>query len=470
MKRKNISAITLTGLIFVALVTACSFFGPSATKKAAPDELFFVSKMKDDNKTIIRGFMDKTGKIVLGPWESFEWNGKKYGGDSFKSPYFAVFPFIEGLAGICFYEETSVNVYNEIKPDLEKGKCGFIDKTGKIVIEPKYKQIGYFSEGLAAVSEESDKYSARFGYIDRTGKMVIEPKFTSKSVFSDGLAAVTEITGEASNKTVKHHYIDQTGKFVFEHNYGFLGSFADGHTIVGLSNGGIQKIIIDKTGKAIKTLETESAGNTDYYYQTSIISRFNQGYAVDEIFTMPAFNEGLTMIYDRGRAFPIGFVNTRGELEIRLDPQLVGQIRPFSEGFAPVGWRFVNEEKKKRVHGFGAPADVYDWTFVDRKGNVKIDLENTFREARPFAEGLAAVQSRADVADGRWGFINPEFKSAVPFCFEKVNDFRAGLALVFLVEYANEKKGCERYGAGSGGSADRNFYIDKNGNVVKPQW
>ncbi len=448
-------------LILVGLSAACSFFGNSTTKKAAPDELFFVQKYNTETKILTRGFMDKTGKIVLGPWESFEWNGKKYGGDSYKAPFFSVLPFIEGLAGICFYDETSMSVYNEARADLEKGKCGFIDKTGKIVIEPKYKQIGYFSEGLAAVSEESDKYTAKFGYIDRTGKLIIEPKFHSKGAFNDGLAAASAKVGEDS----KAGYIDQTGKFVIETKYaGILNSFRDGHTIIDSP----QKVIIDKTGKEIKAIETESAGNTDYYYQTTLKSRFYDGYAVDEFSAMTAFNEGLTMSFSRGKSVPIGYVNTKGELEIKLDPLLVGQIRPFSEGFAPIGWEVQDKDKLTAIMGAEAMKDFYDWTYIDRKGNVKVPLNDTFQDARPFAEGMAAVKPRPN-DKGNWGFINPEFKLAIPACFEKVADFRGGLASVLVYNYPKEIKGCESYDFGTNND-DRNVYIDKTGKIIKPQW
>ncbi|ECH5021687.1 WG repeat-containing protein, partial [Campylobacter coli] len=49
---------------------------------------------------------------------------------------------------------------------------GFIDKSGKIVIEPKFDGVGNFSEGLAGV-----ELNGKWGFIDKSGKIVIEPKF-----------------------------------------------------------------------------------------------------------------------------------------------------------------------------------------------------------------------------------------------------------------------------------------------------
>ncbi|EAI9641912.1 WG repeat-containing protein, partial [Campylobacter coli] len=49
---------------------------------------------------------------------------------------------------------------------------GFIDRSGKFVIKPKFDSVGKFSEGLAGV-----KLNGKYGFIDKSGKFVIEPKF-----------------------------------------------------------------------------------------------------------------------------------------------------------------------------------------------------------------------------------------------------------------------------------------------------
>lgn len=62
---------------------------------------------------------------------------------------------------------------------------GFVDKTGKMVIEPKYKNVGYFSDGLALIKE-----NGLYGFINQTGKIVIEPKYELADHFKDGIARV----------------------------------------------------------------------------------------------------------------------------------------------------------------------------------------------------------------------------------------------------------------------------------------
>jgi hypothetical protein len=67
-----------------------------------------------------------------------------------------------------------------------KGKYGFIDNTGKMVIPPQYSGAEPFFEGLAAVT-----VARKRGYIDETGQMVIPPKYSWTFRFSEGLARVS---------------------------------------------------------------------------------------------------------------------------------------------------------------------------------------------------------------------------------------------------------------------------------------
>ena len=64
-------------------------------------------------------------------------------------------------------------------------KYGFIDKSGKVVIEPQFDDAGAFSEGFACV-EKDDKW----GFIDKNGKVVVEPQFDYAREFSEGFAQV----------------------------------------------------------------------------------------------------------------------------------------------------------------------------------------------------------------------------------------------------------------------------------------
>ena len=68
---------------------------------------------------------------------------------------------------------------------LRTAKWGYIDPTGKVIIEPAFQQAEAFSQGLAAV-----RINDRWGYINTLGKTAIKPQYDAAEPFSDGLAAV----------------------------------------------------------------------------------------------------------------------------------------------------------------------------------------------------------------------------------------------------------------------------------------
>ena len=73
----------------------------------------------------------------------------------------------------------------------EHGKCGFIDKTGEVVVPCQWEYAESFSDGLASVIDEHWK----FGFIDKTGEEVIPCQWKLVWPFSEGLARVEDEHG-----------------------------------------------------------------------------------------------------------------------------------------------------------------------------------------------------------------------------------------------------------------------------------
>ena len=73
----------------------------------------------------------------------------------------------------------------------KKGKWGFANLKGEVVLEPKYKAAKSFPEGLAGVME--DDY---WGFINLKGEMVITPQFFGVDYFNKKGACVVETTPE----------------------------------------------------------------------------------------------------------------------------------------------------------------------------------------------------------------------------------------------------------------------------------
>lgn len=95
-------------------------------------------------------------------------------------------PFIKDAPDLISFEGTN-------------GKYGFMDKTGKELIPPKYDSATEFSEELSAV-----KLDGRYGFIDKTGKVIILIKYEKAGAFKNGVAKVTLDS--------KEFYINKLGK------------------------------------------------------------------------------------------------------------------------------------------------------------------------------------------------------------------------------------------------------------------
>ena len=89
-------------------------------------------------------------------------------------------------------------------------KYGFIDRTGTMVIPPKFNWTSGFDRGLALVSFGESESVDNCGIIDRTGRFIVPPKYNSIDYYwytEDGLIRLADC-----NVT---HYFDRTGKQIW---------------------------------------------------------------------------------------------------------------------------------------------------------------------------------------------------------------------------------------------------------------
>ena len=105
-----------------------------------------------------------------------------------------------------------------------RGRFGFINTSGKLVVHPVFVEAGDFAKGPAAV-----KVGKLWGHVKGNGKFAVKPQFEDALSFSEQLAAV-KFPPTDKRKDAKWGYIDVTGKTVlqpvFEAARSFSGSLA----------------------------------------------------------------------------------------------------------------------------------------------------------------------------------------------------------------------------------------------------
>jgi hypothetical protein len=159
-------------------------------------------------------------------------------------------------------------------------KFGCINKLGEIVIPVKYDYIGEFKDGLAYLNIDE-----RYGFIDRTGKIVIPTIFESVGGFHEGLAAV--------RVNSLYGFINKMGEIVIKPAYlNYDREFKNGVAYVSNTEG---KIAIDKTGKVLRISESVPESNQKSSKDLSVVTIAGKiGYAdrTGKIVIAPRYDVG----------------------------------------------------------------------------------------------------------------------------------------------------------------------------------
>jgi hypothetical protein len=120
---------------------------------------------------------------------------------------------------------------------------GYIDNTGKVVVELRYNSLRDFSEGLAAAAVKADKPIIRFGrsedlrwgFVDMNGRVVVPFKYFDVGDFSEGFAAVNEGEPRGHCGVIsKFGYIDATGAIVIKPQFAVASEFRERRARVGI--------------------------------------------------------------------------------------------------------------------------------------------------------------------------------------------------------------------------------------------
>lgn len=157
--------------------------------------------------------------------------------------YISLRDMTEILGGCIEWEDISKtilinsNTSYELFPFKLDDLYGYIDKYGKIIIEPQFEYAGNFSDGVACVGKSkkrnegiSNISNITYGYINTTGKLVI-PYINEKNYdFHNNFVGVWELNKDTG------YFMNKNGENAFHKSYYDIKDFSNGYAAVLLNN------------------------------------------------------------------------------------------------------------------------------------------------------------------------------------------------------------------------------------------
>ena len=282
----------------------------------------------------------------------------------------------------------------ELIPVYSGEKFEYIDREGKIQINPQFEYASVYHDGLALVKMSGD--NTKYGYISEEGKFVISAKYKEATVFSDEIAWVVQKNGCPTA-------IDTKGKVLFKADFAeSVRSFKDGFAPFRQidTKGDLKWGFISKEGKVVINPQFESVGH------------FSNG-------KCPVLN-------NKGKW---GFINEKGLIDITYQFDYAGSFDSKGHAIVKLLNKFgvIDEDGKYLINPqfsmMKTDGDIFlieqdnKYGWCDEDGKILINPQ--FENAHPFSGSkLAAVQS-----SNKWGYINkegkfdinPQFTGALPF-------------------------------------------------------
>ncbi len=185
------------GIAYVRVKGSTGFFvdktGTQSFVNCFVDSQIFsdgLAAVQTGKKKNLWGYIDKTGKLIInesylfagrfgqgialvegddGTWEIIDADGKIK--CSAFGPVDTALSFAEGLCAVGKLKGKYEYYHSPCPPYKLDYDWGFIDTTGKLVIDFQYDLVTPFKNGIAQVLVDG-----RIGYIDKTGKYIWEPK------------------------------------------------------------------------------------------------------------------------------------------------------------------------------------------------------------------------------------------------------------------------------------------------------
>jgi hypothetical protein len=335
---------------------------------------------------------------------------------------------------------------------------GFLNILDKDEVGPVYK-----------IYKSIGNFNRIYGLIDKSGKVLVEPRFIDDLFFSfnEGLAPCREYKGND-----KYGYINKKGQFAINPQFDYVFNFSEG---VAKVRNGKNFGFIDKKGTVVKKPENiivvsegfkEGMAGVNINGKYGFINRWGKVVIKPEFDSVQDFSEGLAVVSINGKS---GFINKAGETVIKTD---YDSAKNFNDGLAMVQindkWGYIDKSGKIVINPIFSRADHFYkgiafviesklGGFIDKTGQyicksgmdyiISKSVYGYAKKGRPhFVDGRECIKVK-----NKYGYIDRTGKMVIKPQFDNAGDFSEGLAMVSI--------------------SDRWGYIDNNGDIViKPQY
>lgn len=296
------------------------------------------------------GFIDKEGEIVIEP------------------KFISVDIFSEGLVGVQINEIDKT--YGTKTEGLSTFKNAFVNEKGEVVLTVPYDGIGMFVNSLAAVRvgdrHEKYYYSGKYGFIDKTGKLVIQPQFDAASdYFSEGFALFK--IGE------KWGFVNKDRKIVIEAKFKWLEDFSEGFAAACKED---KCGFIDKTGEFVIKPQFQNARGFINGFARVRFKQYGDWYFIDKSGkTVRKADEFPESQNDLPKEYPILKVVDGKKVFVDETGKVVFENKwDFVKGFRNGVALVFNNDKENSWCGLHVPGWVsitdacFSWGYINNKG------------------------------------------------------------------------------------------------------
>jgi hypothetical protein len=391
MNLRSLCAVTYAGALCLLLAASCAELRPEGVLPGGHDWAKVITVNQDEGIYLDR----QTGRN----FECREFFLPRWGDNGFSE-------------GLCAVKERLEN-----KHWYDKGKEGYIDRAGRLVIPFQYDYANNFHEGYAVATVGKAR-----GLIDKRGRWFVEPgRYDALDGFREGRCAFKEQN--------RWGFLDAEGRVVIRPIYKEVAGFCEGLSWVKEESGAT--VYIDRNGRVCIRLPDAEWKGCNFQEGLARVTRY-----------LPVEEGGPLDWLRIPRANLYGYIAKDGRMAI--EPRF-GTAGDFSEGLAP-----VTMSKDSPVVSGGEliycwsfdpdfPEPPPAWGFINKKGEVVIPM--VYEKALHFREGLAPVKQ-----GGKWGYIDRQGRMVIGAGFVWAEEFKDGIAEVVIGE--------------------KTTYIDKSGRIV----